>query len=291
MRVVLTATIFVAGIIAAHTSAAQTEQGIALRAVRFYRADHHHTRVTVFLQIPSSLVDPTPPGPDGIITYDVSVRVADGDGVALYAQHWRSHVPASARGHRSCAVETIEFLVPPGRFSLDARVQDSVSRRASSARADIEGYAASPSVSDLLMSSDMREAASDDSVPRPGELRRGSTVITATALLHVNPSRAVAHYLLEAYGPSDREQSGTMALQVRDSSGAAVLRTKAVPIYVQRGGSVLRGEASLTGLGPGRYTLIVSLGLGGETVERSAEFVIDASPASIRISPSRNCCW
>ena len=82
-----------------------------------------------------------------------------------------------------------------------------------------------------------------------------------------------------------------MALQVRDSAGTVTMRTKPAPIYLLRGGSVLRGEVNLAGLEPGRYTLIVSVGLGGETVERSADFVMEASPASIRRSPSRNCCW
>jgi hypothetical protein len=55
MRMLLAAALGVASLLPA--SARQTGEQLALRAVRFYRADHRRTRVTAFLEIPYAVVD------------------------------------------------------------------------------------------------------------------------------------------------------------------------------------------------------------------------------------------
>lgn len=252
----------------------QAADELALRAVRFYRADHRRTRVTVFLEIPWGLVQPAdrsnrPP------SYEVVFRLADSSGATLHTQSWRAPFPAAARQPGGCAVETVEFVIRAGRYRLEATVRDSGSGRESHAGLDLEGFDAAPTASDLLLSPGIRPVAAADTVPRSGELRRGSVLITASALLRLTPSRSTAFFLLEAYGPSDRAEEGSMVVSVRSPSGAPLLRFRPMAVRLQPGGSVLRGQVNLAGLEPGRYLLAVSVTLPGRTVEREAEFLME----------------
>src|SRR4051794_16904085 len=63
--------------------------GLVLRMVRFYRADQDRTRVKGLVQIPFSMMQPTP-GAAGVVHYAIQVRVADSTGLTLYQQSWRN---------------------------------------------------------------------------------------------------------------------------------------------------------------------------------------------------------
>jgi len=271
-----------AALAAAAALAPHQQQLLALHAVRFYRADHHHTRITAFLEVPRSLIQPTRPGPDGRFSYVVTFRLADSTGATLDTQVWRTRLRAADRAADSAVVETMEFMIPPGRFRLDLTVRDSVSGREARASTDLEGFSSPPEISDLLLSPDIRLASAGDSMPRPGELRRGSALVTAAATVRMDSARSTLHYLLEAYGAGDRSRSGTLEVRIRDRAGAVVRQTRAMPVQVQPGGSVLRGTVDVGGLAPGRYELTAAVSLGGTAVERSAPFVMAASTSSSR---------
>ncbi len=270
----------VAGLLVAVLSAPPAVSGTAdelsLSAVRFYRADHHHTRVTAFVEIPLALVHSDRP-PDGPVCYEVTFRLADANGATLDSQTWRSRLGGGRQPTRGHLVETMEFLIPAGWFHLTVAVRDSATGWQGHAELNLEGYAAAPLVSDLLLSPDIRTASANDSVPHPGEFRRGRSLVTAAATLHLSGPRAAAHYLLEAYGPEGQAAGATMAVRVRDAKGAVVRRLPSMPVEVLPGGSVLRGKVDLAGLPPGRYELTVIVVLGGATAERSAVFMMDAS--------------
>jgi hypothetical protein len=246
----------------------QSGEQLALRAVRFYRADHHRTRVTAFLEIPYAVVD------TGGSVYQVAFRITDSTGATIGAEAWKATVPAQ-RHPGPCVVETIEFLVTAGRYRLEATVRNPATGRESRSTVDLEGFDAQPAVSDLLLSPAIRRASPGDSVPRPGELRRGGALVTAAALPRLGPTRTTAHYLLEVYAPEQREDAGTMSVWVNDSMGAVPLRWRSLPVQVRPGGSTLHGHVSLAGLVPGRYSLVVSVELAGRTEERRAEFVFE----------------
>lgn len=252
----------------------QATDELALRAVRFYRPDHRRTRVTAFLEIPWNLVQPAG-GADRPPSYEVLFSLADSTGATLHTQSWRARFPPAASRPGGCAVETVEFMIRAGRYRLEATVRDSGSGRESHASLELEGFDAPPTASDLLLSPGIRPVAAADTVPRSGELRRGSVLITAAALLRLTPSRSTAFFLLEAYGPSDRSEEGSMVVSVRSPSGASLLRFRPMEVKLQPGGSVLRGQVNLAGLEPGRYLLTVSVALPGRMVERSAEFLME----------------
>jgi hypothetical protein len=257
----------------------------SLRAVRFYRLDHRHTRVAAFLEIPLTMVRPHGPGNAGPLCYRVIFRLVDANGTTVDMQTWRTRLDGGARPLRKHLVETMEFLIPAGRFRLIAAVRDSASGNEGSATLDLEGFASAPLASDLLLSPDIRTASVDDSVPRPGEIRRGPALVTAAAVLYLSGTASTAHYLLEAYGPGGQSAQGTMVILVRDSTGTVVRRKQPLAVQVHPGGSVLRGKVNVAGLAPGRYELTVIVALGGATVERSAEFVVEGSEAG---ASSRN---
>lgn len=281
-----------AGVLVALLSASSHARPAAdepsLSAVRFYRLDHRHTRVTAFLDIPLTLVMPWNSGASGPgrICYEVTFRLQDSTGATLDLQTWRTRLDGAALSRRRHLVETMEFLIPAGRFRLVAAVRDSASGREGHASLQLEGFATAPLASDLLLSPDIRAVSEGDSVPNPGELRRGRTLVTAAAVLQLNAANSTAHYLLEAYGPEGRPVEGTMTVRIRDSAGTVVRRTRAFPVEVQPGGSVLRGRLDVAGLAPGRYEFTVIVVLGGETAERSSPFVMEALAPTT--SSSRN---
>ena len=256
----------------AGTAQAPPAQGLSIRAVRFYRADTKQTRITAFVRIPYSLMSA---GPTGGISYEVRVKVSDSTGLTLHTDKWRNHATAAAAQQVGAeTVDMVEFAVAPGTYRLDVAVADSSSGRQADAAITITGYAADPGASDLVLSPGMRVSSADDTVPRAGELRRGSTLITATAGLRLTPLRTKAYYLLEAYNGTAAELSGSMAVAITDSSGRKLLQTPPTAIKVAPGGGLLRSMVDLEGLPPGRYTFTVKADVGGRSFERSADLTM-----------------
>jgi GWxTD domain-containing protein len=247
------------------TTVPQSDSGLVLRAVRFYRPDQNRTRVKGLVQIPYSMIQASGSSA-GQRNYTVSVRVIDSTGLTLYQQSWRNRAvqgPADAY-----TVEIVDFAVAPGKYRLEVGVEDSASGRKASGGIDVQALSEKDGASDLLVAPEMRLATADDTVPRPGEFRTGNNLVTAAARVQLTPLRAKVYYLLEAYSDSGAE--GRMSVAINDSTGKTSIKTPDVPVTVTAGGSVLRGQLDLAGLPEGEYTMVASLKLGGRTIERSA---------------------
>jgi GWxTD domain-containing protein len=158
--------------------------------------------------------------------------------------------------------------VAPGRYRLEVTVEDSVSGRKSTGHAEIQALSDSDKASDLLLAPGMRLATSNDTVPRPGEFRTGNNLVTAAARVILTPLRAKVFYLLEAYAANN--QNGSLSVVIRDSTGKQSIKTPEVPVAVAAGGSVLSGQLDLSGLPQGEYTVLSSLKMAGQSIERSA---------------------
>jgi len=242
-----------------------------LRAVRSFRPEEGRTEVNAFVQVPYAMMGPTVEGEGGALSYQVTVRVTDSTGLTLLQNAWQNHAPAEVRSPDASAVDMVHFSIAPGRYRLEVAVVDSVSGRRAASAVDLEGFAAAPPASDLLLSPQIRPATATDTVPRPAELRWGKMLVTAAARLELTPLRPTAYYLLEAY--SGKEEKGTLSLRVTDSTGKVLVRTPATPVTVPLGGGVLKGQVDLAGLPGGTYTMTAALSLS-QSVERSAVFTM-----------------
>jgi GWxTD domain-containing protein len=249
------------------TIADQRDTGMVLRAVRFYRADQDRTRVKGLVQIPLSFLQASRPG--GESSYTVAVRVSDSTGLALHQQSWQSRVNATGDAN-AYTVEIVDFAIAPGKYRFEVAVTDSATGRKLSSATELRALSDSTVASDLLIAPEMRLATANDTVPRPGEFRTGNNLVTATARVLLTPLRATVFYLLEAYSEADGE--GSISVTIRDSASKTVMQTKPLAVKVAAGGSVLKGQLDLTGLPPGNYVMVADLQLGGQTIQRSADF-------------------
>jgi GWxTD domain-containing protein len=249
--------------------------------VRFWVPEYGQTVVKAFVQIPYVALRPTDPGPNGILSYRVSVRVADSSGLTLMQQTWVKQASATLRIPGATGFEILEFPVSPGRYRLELTVEDSVSGTKLERAVDFEGFRTGPGASDLVISPRMRIAGAEDSVPINGELRRGNTIFTATAEVRLSPmgDRARLFYYLEAY--SERADTGTLTLEIRDPANAPVLQLPARPVQLGAGGGVIRGQLDLTGLPSGAYEVRTSLALRDQTLVRTAPFTMGDLEAAL----------
>ena len=254
-----------------HTApVAQSADELMLRAVRFYRAESV-TQVQAFVQIPLAMMTATP---EGVLSYRVTVQVADSSGLTLQQDAWpQQHVPAELQEPGAFTVNSFVARVRPGKYRLEVTVEDSVTGRKQTATTEVTGFDGQPKASDLVLAPAMRPAG--DSAPSGSEWLSGSTLVTAVAYLRLSPTRpdrSRAFYLLEAYtaGPD----SGSMVVTVMDSTGSTLLRTRPTSVRLAAGGGVLLGQLNLEGLPSGQYTLSVVVQLTGDTATRSAQFTM-----------------
>jgi GWxTD domain-containing protein len=251
----------------------QSDQGVTVRAYRFYRGESKQTLVTAYVEVPYQILEaPAPGSAESDLKYGVVVSILDANGVRLNEASWPGRARSDLRTPGAVALEMLDFTLAPGKFRIEVAVTDSVSGRKFTSASDVEAWSEPPTASDLMLSPSMRLATGSDSVPKAGEKRWGNTLVTPTTRLKLTPVRARAYYLFEAYAPT--ADSGTMTVQVSDTGGHPLVTTRPQPVKVAPGGSVLKGQLDLTGLPSGLYTLAVKLDLGGKTEERSDRLVM-----------------
>jgi GWxTD domain-containing protein len=272
VAVIRTLTLFgLIGLTAAGSSGQNPPADLALRAVRFYERQGQVTQVKAFVQIPTVLLEPSGGGPNAMMTYLMDVRVKDSTGLELLHNSWSGKVQPEMRGPGATALEILEFPVRPGHYRIEVGVSDSITGRKLASDVSVEGFGAEPGLSDLLLAPMIRTSGTD-STPRPGEIRRGNLLITATAELQLTPLRSRAHYLLETYNQG--ADSARLAVSVSGADGKALLSTAPATTQLPAGGGVVSGSLDLAGLPEGRYRLTAKVDMGGRTLERVAEFTM-----------------
>jgi GWxTD domain-containing protein len=253
---------------------ALADTGLAVRAVRFYRADPGQspgrTQVTALIQIPAELPQA---GQGGEVSLGLSIRVVDSAGAPLYQQTWQRRTALPFPRGDADRLDLIRFTLGAGRYSLEASVIDSVSGRRAESTLPIDGYAAPPAASDLMISPWLRPVAAGDTIPQPGEFRRGGLIVAIAPEVVVGGPAASLAYLLETYAGTATEGHFTVAVQ--DDRGVERKRIGPNPIRVAAGIGLLTGQLDLGSLDPGRYRLVASIELGGQLVRREASFVAD----------------
>ena len=260
-------------------AAAAADTGFLVRTVRSYRADPGQspgqTHVIAFLQIPADLPSP---GAAGEVSLALSVRVVDSAGTALYQQSWQRRTAVPFPRGEADRLDLIRFTLGAGRYRLEASVVDSVSGRRLDSSALIEGYADPPAASDLMISPWLRPVASVDTVPQPGEFRRGGLIVAIAPEVVVGGATASVAYLLETYAGT--ATIGRLTLAFLDVAGAERKRVGPTRLRVVAGIGLLTGQLEIGDLEAGQYRLRATVELGGLATTREAPFTVDPSVAN-----------
>lgn len=253
------------------------DSGLLVRTVRFFRADPGQapgvTQVTAMLRIPADL--PTA-GPGGEVSLGFRVRVV-GDAGVLYDQAWRKRTGLPFPRGDADRLDVLRFTLGSGAYRLEATVEDSVSGRRASAVVPIEAYGTPPAASDLLLSSWLRPVSPADTVPQPGEFRRGGLILAIAPDVAVGGKRGSLAYLIETY--SGTAIDGSLTITIADSLGEVRRRTDPTPVRVTAGIGLLTGLVEVGELEAGRFRLVASLTMAGRTVVREAGFAVDPAAA------------
>jgi GWxTD domain-containing protein len=257
---------------AAPASAEQTGGEIAVRTVRLYRAAANRTRIKAFVEIPYDMLASGAASGAKELAYKVAVTLNDSTGLTLLHQEWWGHAPAELQGPGASTVEILDFAVAPGAYRLNVAVTDSVSGRSQQVSNDLRSFDMAPPMSDLWLAPRMRLVSPTDTVPGLGELREGTTLVTAAARPVLTPLRSTLYYLAEVYRGSS--QPGTMRTAVTDSTGTTIVRSEPTAYRAAEDGGILSGQVDLTGLPAGRYVMNLELISGTDTITRSADFVM-----------------
>jgi GWxTD domain-containing protein len=244
---------------------------LPVEAVRFYRPGAGKTLVKAFVEVPyAQLANGAAPGDS--LRYQITMRIADSTGLRLFEETWGKAVPSGVVAPGVTGMDITEFALDPGLYRMDVEVSNPANGRSLRRALELRGWPAQPVVSDLLLAPAMRIADSTDTVPRPGEIRQGSTMITAAAALRLTPLRSDAFYLLEAYNPGEQEAAGSMTVTIIDSTGRTLLQTPPATVRILPGGGVLKGQVPLAGLPSGDYEMRVDLAVNGSTTSLSEQF-------------------
>lgn len=235
--------------LAAPVPVAPADTMLAVRAVRFFRAEAGQTQVAAFIEA------------DGLEGGSLQVRVRDAAGATLWEQQWPRAVTAPP------ATEHLRFTIGPGTHRLEVALLDGGGSPLARSSTPVEGFGPPPGASDLLLSPRIRPATQAEGMPGPDEFRRGDLLITAAVRALVADD---LHYLLEAYNGDGGP--GTLTVLVQDGAGATVREAPPASIRVPVGVAVLSGTLDLATLPPGRYRLLLQLVVDGRLLERGAEF-------------------
>lgn len=232
---------------------------VAVRVVRFYRAETGQTQVAAFIQ--------TPRVPGGTLT----LRVSETGGEALWEQSWERPTDAPLGD----MVDHLRFTVAPGSYAVEVTIRDSAGVLVGSTKAPVTGYTGNPGISDLLVAPLIRAVHATDTMPRAMEFRRGALLITAPGTVRIGVESPVLHYLLEAYTPYGGQ--GLLGALVRDAYGVLVREAPPAAVRVPAELGLLSGHLDLTGIVPGRYSLVTVLTIGERRMEREAGFEVGAA--------------
>src|SRR5689334_17385708 len=155
----------------------QTPPSVGLATVRFLRGGK--TLIDGFVQVPYGMLQVAASGADRKAYYRVSVDVRDSTGTALLTSGWTDSVAGQMlRLSGVTGVQHFAFTAPAGRYAVDVSVTDSASRQVLRAGSVVKAFSDHPRASDLLLSGAIRQAGTD-TVPGPGEIRKGSVFLVA----------------------------------------------------------------------------------------------------------------
>lgn len=256
---------------------------LELQAVRFWAPQQGQTRVLAMVGVPYTLLSSVGTGAEAHLAYTVTIKVTDDRGTVLTTEDFRRSAPAEARRDGVVGVEQLNFGLMPGKYMLSVTVTDSLGGKRTTDSLALEGFAASPGASDILLASGLRLTPENDTTTAAGEISHGARLRLITApLVRIDITRPNLGYVVEAYSAS--QTTGTLRLSIKAPDGGAIVDLPALTQKVEAGGAVLRGMIPLEGLPEGNYVLHASLTIDGRKIDRSQAFAVSESKEALQRS-------
>jgi len=251
-----------------------TTDQLGLSAVRYYRAANGQTAADVFCRVPLTVVSALG-GNGAVAAFRMTITVRDSTGLALTKRDWSEQVPGALLGIVGASKgEHLSLRLAPGRYTVDATVNDSATGLVTRGRVTVDAFRAAVGGSDLLLGTGLRAPQSaGDTVPRDGEIWNGALFVQTSGPPTLTPQETELAYYLELYASAP--ESVTVSPRVVDaSSGALVIAAQAQRVGVGAGGGISYGTLDLAGLPAGRYRLEVTAQGPDSQVVRSAPFTM-----------------
>lgn len=251
---------------AQQTRSAQSD--VSISTARFWRGDGR-TLVEGVLGFPIPAA--------GTANPVVELTVRDRAGQILTRETWTDTISermsALARNRGGAEVTTpIQFAVSDGAYHLTVKVRRG--DQADSAMVPIEGFQASPLVSDVLVSNRIRLLAEGQEATI-AETRKGRYAIERGTRVTLFPNEPMLKFYMELYG-TGRASGDTVNVEYavqRESGGAPLFRTRNAVVIGERG-AINAASIPVEGLPPGEYVLMTTVRAGTRQEERSSAFTM-----------------
>ncbi len=247
------------------------DQPLTVSAVRFYAPSSATTTIETVCELRLAAVAQ---GAGPIVQYRVQVSVHDSTGLELQNTSWERDAPAAIAGAPGAtAVETFSFRAAAGRYRIQVRVIPATGTTLERS-VDVRAYAARPTMSDLLVATAARAAASDTETVGAGEIRRGSLVLATAPVPRLTPTGATLEYYAEVYPWQGASLDGQLTVAVLGAGGRQVMQTAPKAVRFEPAGGATQGSLDLAGLPEGSYRLQVRIRLGDSTLVDEAPFAM-----------------
>lgn len=259
------------------------DEALTVRAIRFFSPASATTTIegVCEVRLPALLR-----GVGQASRYRVQVAVLDSAGLELQHSEWMRDIPAPlAHAAGATMVESFAFNAAPGRYRVRIRVTPSAGEAAERETAII-AFDRAPAISDLLVSSGVRQPATDTEIAGPGEVRRAGLLMRTAPAPRLTPGDPSISWYAEMY-PRAAVGSGQLDASVLAQDGHVVVRTPARPITIAAAGSVTQGSLDLAGLPEGAYRLRLQIRLPDTMLVAEAPFMMSplvTTPVAIAVT-------
>lgn len=216
--------------------------------------------------------------------YEMRLEVRDATNTAILEDSWSALNACQAQGQQQPGrsiriVETFQFAIKPGRYSVDVSVQPAGHpESARLAGIDLVNLAEDSPASDLILGRDVGFV--DTTEASWWTVRKGEMGIAADPYVIADEERSTLAYYIEVYRDSGSELDAEVVGVISRQNGDEVVRTRLATLEGAEASQPIAGKLSLAGLPPGDYVMDVRLQLDDTTVTRSRGFGM-ASPLAV----------
>ena len=241
--------------------AQQSGNDIRLRTARFWRGDSR------------TLLEGVVGLPVAASVRTIELAVSDSAGRVLHTESWTDSASANASALAALNAEItskLELVLLPGSYRVALR--RSQNGQVDSTVSLVRGFAATPLVSDIVLSARMRVLGEGEE-PSAAEMKRGRYAIERGTRVTVLPTEPRLWYYLELYRQGADSIAQLDFRVYRQNSDSSLVRVTRQVAVTQRG-TVDAAALVVQGLPPGDYRLALTARAGNREETREALFTM-----------------